>query len=264
MTSSGIRRGTALITRVLLSLSLCLCLALLLTLPSSAQQRVEASFRSTSVVKKTPSGDRQLAAAQITADDTLTGVSAEIVLPGQPGPISASIGTIPKGIVLAVLRNASREECRHRHVSPPREQCKGVFHQRPYRASPTMEDLRRPGVPSRPGVCGLLPLHAARRARDGAGNGARLLPQDRLLGLQRSVPLDGRDERADDEVHQRTVSRDSPRTRTANPGRTHHPGRPPQLRLHGDDGIRVDGAAASTPPTGTSSTCSTSRHRRPP
>ena len=170
----------------------------------------------------------------------------------------------PKRNVLAVLRNAGREERRHRHVSPPREQCKGVVHQRPYRASPTMEDLRRPGVPSRPGVCGLLPLHAARRARDGAGDGARLLPQDRLVGLQRSVPLDGRDERADDEVHQRTVSRDSPRTRTAHPGRTHHPGRPPQLRLHGDDGIRVDGAAASTRPTGTSSTCSTSLHRRPP
>ena len=97
MTSSGIRRGTALTTRVLLSLPLCLSLTIACALPSHAQQRVQASFRSTSVVKKTPSGDRQLAAVQMTADDTLAGASVQIVLPGQTVPITASVGTVPKG-----------------------------------------------------------------------------------------------------------------------------------------------------------------------
>jgi len=94
MTSPGITRESPLMTKTLLFVTLCV----FLVLRASSQQPAEASFRSTSLVKKTPSGDRQLVVAQITADDTLTGVSAEIALPGQPKPISVSVGTIPKGI----------------------------------------------------------------------------------------------------------------------------------------------------------------------
>jgi hypothetical protein len=80
-----------------IELPLFIALAALLSFPASAQHPVGVSFHSTSVVRKTPSGDRQLMMAQITTDDTLTGVSAELVLPGQTSPISASMGTIPKG-----------------------------------------------------------------------------------------------------------------------------------------------------------------------
>ncbi len=93
MTFHGIRCGSPRTAGTLLYLALCL----LVVLPAAAQRPPQVSFHGTSVVKKTPSGDRQLVVAQITAEDTLRGVSAEIALPSHADLIPASVGIVPKG-----------------------------------------------------------------------------------------------------------------------------------------------------------------------
>jgi len=93
MTKIRFTRRAARAMRRLLPVSLCLLLAA----PALAQHPIGATVRSTSVVKKSPSGERQLCVAQITADDSLAAVNAEILLPGEPKTITIHIGTIPKG-----------------------------------------------------------------------------------------------------------------------------------------------------------------------
>jgi hypothetical protein len=67
------------------------------TWPANAQQLTVSLFHSTSVVKKTPQGERQLLIAEITATDSLDNVRVEIQLPGETRPASFSTGGIPKG-----------------------------------------------------------------------------------------------------------------------------------------------------------------------
>ena len=74
-----------------------LSLVLLLAWPSSAQVLTGDTFRSTSVIRKTPSGDRQLLLTEITAEDSLTNVEAEIILPGTKKPITVPVGPVPRG-----------------------------------------------------------------------------------------------------------------------------------------------------------------------
>jgi hypothetical protein len=65
--------------------------------PARAQQLTGNAFRSTSIVKKTPSGHRQLLVADIVAADSVNDVDAEILLPGQPRPITISLGNVSRG-----------------------------------------------------------------------------------------------------------------------------------------------------------------------
>jgi hypothetical protein len=79
--------------RVLLLLSF-FCL---IACPAPAQHLVGTAFQSTSVVKKTPAGDRQLVMAEMIAADSLSNVGVDIVLPGQSKPIIVPLGAVAKG-----------------------------------------------------------------------------------------------------------------------------------------------------------------------
>jgi hypothetical protein len=62
------------------------------------QPAIKATLRSTSVIKRTPAGDRQLVEVQIAANDTLSAIGVEIQIPGHTAAIVAQLGGVPKGV----------------------------------------------------------------------------------------------------------------------------------------------------------------------
>ncbi len=89
----GNSRSTYIMNR-LFAFSVCILIAS----AASAQLPIGASLRSTSVIRKTPSGDRQIVEVLIAADDTLNDAAVEIPIPGQPAPIVVHFGRVAKGV----------------------------------------------------------------------------------------------------------------------------------------------------------------------
>jgi hypothetical protein len=73
------------------------CLCAILAFTAHAQLPLDVTLRNSSIVRKTPAGDKQVIAVDIVATDTIGTLGVEIRIPGRPETSVTHLSTIPKG-----------------------------------------------------------------------------------------------------------------------------------------------------------------------